>query len=144
MAILYTKRNIYQIQFESQFILMRIATFWSHTEQISLSWQLLQKGLCPHGPKRYFSTQPWPHDLHMESGWTKFSLSFTVPSNRDINTYEMNWQKWALISVYGYLGNAESWFLKSFGGVLLRKGGKFNFVEYFFFSFLRKQQIFIK
>ena len=34
--------------------------------------------------------------------------------------YEMNWPKWALIYVYGYLGNAKSWFLKSYHVVLLR------------------------
>ena len=34
--------------------------------------------------------------------------------------YEMNWPKWALIYVYGYLGNAKSWFLKSYHIVLLR------------------------
>ena len=34
--------------------------------------------------------------------------------------YGMNWTKWTLIYVYGYLGNAKSWFLKSYHVVLLR------------------------
>ena len=43
--------------------------------------------------------------------------------------FGMNSEKESLIHVYGYLGNAKSWFLKSPNVVLLRKGGKFNFIE---------------
>ena len=36
-----------------------------------------------------------------------------------IYVYKMNWPKLTLIYVYGYLGNAKSWFLKSYHIVLL-------------------------
>ena len=62
---------------------------------------------------------------------TALEVSWLLLPLIGIFIFGINLSTWAVIHVYGYLGNVKAWFWKCIDDVLLRKSGTFNCIYYF-------------